>query len=201
MCSLVSADPSARGCGVCAICPSGVTRSDSFSTPLRPPWMISGSPLLISAARVCSNLRSMAAFMRGGHLAVWPLNCAMTQWGESGCSGFRRGAQGLFGLTTFPQLGQHLRQVTPETGARQPGRYKTRWIDIGVVQQQSGGAIGGGLEFPGALVRLEVTAHLAEGDAVVGGQIGAEHPVDLRRIPAEIDLVFDQQPALVGRML
>jgi hypothetical protein len=71
MFSLVSALPSAAGCGVLAMRPSGVTRSDSFSTPLRPPWMICGSPLLISAARVCSNLRSMAALMWGGILP-WP---------------------------------------------------------------------------------------------------------------------------------
>ena len=60
----------AAGCGVCAMRPSGVTRSDSFSTPLRPPWRICGSPLLISAARTCSNLRSMAALMRAGILPV-----------------------------------------------------------------------------------------------------------------------------------
>ena len=37
MCSLVSGAPSAAGCGVCDDLAAGDTRSDSFSTPLRPP--------------------------------------------------------------------------------------------------------------------------------------------------------------------
>ena len=44
-----------RGCAVCAMRASGVTRRDSFSTPLRPPCRICGSPLLISAASRRSN--------------------------------------------------------------------------------------------------------------------------------------------------
>src|SRR5580658_6256625 len=63
MCSLVSAEPSAAGCGVCARCPSGATRSDSFSTPLSPPCSTCGSPLLMSAARRLSKTRSMARLL------------------------------------------------------------------------------------------------------------------------------------------
>src|SRR5215472_11584606 len=65
MCSLVSADPSAAGCGACARWPSGVTRSDSFSTPLRPPCRTCGSPLLTREARRRSKTRSMAALLMG----------------------------------------------------------------------------------------------------------------------------------------
>ncbi len=48
------------------------------------------------------------------------------------------------------------------------------------------------LEFPDAIVGLEVAADLAKGDALVGDDVGAEHVPDARRVPAEIDLVFDQ---------
>src|SRR5690554_2100817 len=63
MLSFVNDEPSARGCGVCAMRPSGVTRNDSFSTPLRPPCSTSGCPLLMSAARRRSNTRSMTALI------------------------------------------------------------------------------------------------------------------------------------------
>jgi hypothetical protein len=43
--------------------------------------MICGSPLLISAASVCSNFRSMAALMKGRHLAGSAVDSAISQWG------------------------------------------------------------------------------------------------------------------------
>ena len=70
---------------------------------------------------------------------------------------------------------------------------------IPVMLEQGGGAIGSGLEFPAALVGLEVPGYLVELDAAIGSQVRAESPVDGRRIPAEIDLLLDQQPAVVRR--
>src|SRR5262245_25630577 len=61
--SLVSAEPSSRGCGVCARAPSAVTRRDSFSTPLRPPCSHSGWPLPTRAERRFSKERSIAGFI------------------------------------------------------------------------------------------------------------------------------------------
>src|SRR5579872_3409420 len=60
MCSLVSAEPSDRGCGVRASLPSVETRKDSFSTPLAPPCRICGSPLLMRLAKRRSKSRSIA---------------------------------------------------------------------------------------------------------------------------------------------
>src|SRR6201999_1555611 len=58
MCSLVNGAPSASGWRVCAIMPSGETRSDSFSTPLRPPRNTARSPELTSPASRRSKLLS-----------------------------------------------------------------------------------------------------------------------------------------------
>src|ERR1700733_1167026 len=58
MCGLVSAEPSAGGCGVCAMRPSGVTRSDSRSRPRLPPASNCCSRLLLKAASRRSNTRS-----------------------------------------------------------------------------------------------------------------------------------------------
>src|ERR1700691_4001401 len=55
MCSLVSGAPRASGCRVCTMSPPGETRSDSFSTPLRPPRNTPRSPELMSPARRRSN--------------------------------------------------------------------------------------------------------------------------------------------------
>src|SRR5688500_9824006 len=60
MCSLASAAPSDAGCGVWAIFPVGVTRSDSFSSPFLPPCKTRASPELMRAARRPSKTRSMA---------------------------------------------------------------------------------------------------------------------------------------------
>src|SRR5579871_4882414 len=59
MCSCVSAEPSARGCGRCEIRPAADTRSDSFSTPFRPPTSTARSPEFTSPARWRSKRRSM----------------------------------------------------------------------------------------------------------------------------------------------
>jgi hypothetical protein len=42
MCGCVSAEPSARWCGTLESCPSGRTRSDSFSMPQRIPLSTAG---------------------------------------------------------------------------------------------------------------------------------------------------------------
>src|SRR6202522_2177630 len=55
MCSLVSGAPRAGGWRVCAMSPEGETRSDSFSTPLRPPRSTPRSPELTSPASRRSN--------------------------------------------------------------------------------------------------------------------------------------------------
>src|SRR5262245_58867147 len=76
-CSFVSAEPSARGCDERARSPFGVTRRDSFSTPLRPHWRIWGSPLLSRAERRRSKTRStlllgigaLPAQLAGQHVA------------------------------------------------------------------------------------------------------------------------------------
>src|SRR4051812_34387277 len=65
MCSFVSAEPSERGCDERARSPFGLTRSDSFSTPFRPPCRICGSPLLIRAERRRSKTRSTLALGMG----------------------------------------------------------------------------------------------------------------------------------------
>src|SRR5688572_25235302 len=70
MCSLVRADPSASGCGRCEIRPSGETRRDSFSTPLRPPCKTPFWPLLMSPARRCSKTRSTPRFI-GAARSPW----------------------------------------------------------------------------------------------------------------------------------
>ena len=66
--------------------------------------------------------------MRGRHLAVSAagLRNQSMERGSCGPSSQRLRAQGLFGLTTSPQLGQHLRQFALEGGARQPVRHITR---------------------------------------------------------------------------
>src|SRR5271155_4217595 len=51
MCSLLSGAPRLSGWRVSAMCPSGRTRKDSFSTPLRPPRNTDGSPELTRPAR------------------------------------------------------------------------------------------------------------------------------------------------------
>src|SRR6187549_1355437 len=207
MFSLVSAEPSARGCGVCAMRPSGVTRSDSRSTPLRPPWMIPGSPLLISAASVCSNLRSMAALMGAGILPVAPhdpqsvygeralesLNGTLTRLGSCLCPG------DLFGLTKATQVSQHLRQFPLESRARQPVRDISRRVDVDAIAQQCPLAVLGRLEFPHAFVGLEVAAHLVERDAAIGDEIRTEYITKPRGVPAEVDFLLDQRPARIGR--
>src|SRR6266851_6873691 len=58
MLSLVSGAPRAEGCGDWTISPSGDTRRDSFSTPLRPPRSTPRSPELMSPARRRSNILS-----------------------------------------------------------------------------------------------------------------------------------------------
>src|ERR1700731_1712514 len=58
MFSLVSGAPRAWGCRVCASSPVGDTRSDSFSTPLRPPRSTPRSPELMSPASRRSNCLS-----------------------------------------------------------------------------------------------------------------------------------------------
>src|ERR1700676_3568915 len=50
--------PRASGCRVCTMSPAGETRSDSFSTPLRPPRSTPRSPELMSPARRRSNCLS-----------------------------------------------------------------------------------------------------------------------------------------------
>src|SRR6202790_1973562 len=50
--------PRASGCRVCTMSPAGETRSDSFSTPLRPPRNTPRSPELMSPARRRSNCLS-----------------------------------------------------------------------------------------------------------------------------------------------
>src|SRR3954469_22300245 len=93
ICSFVSAEPSARGCAVPARSPFGVTRRDSFSTPLRPPWRICGSPLLISAERRRSKTRSTLVLAIGalpGQLAGQDV----TQHGEVPAQAVDRVAKG-----------------------------------------------------------------------------------------------------------
>lgn len=58
MCSLVSADPRARGCGVAAMRPLGLTRRDSFSRPLRPPCSAAAARWFTSPDRRRSKVRS-----------------------------------------------------------------------------------------------------------------------------------------------
>src|ERR1700675_3273468 len=58
ICSLVRGAPNACGWRVCAMTPSGETRKDSFSTPLRPPRSTARSPELMSPARRRSNFLS-----------------------------------------------------------------------------------------------------------------------------------------------
>src|SRR5450631_962416 len=58
MLSLVSGAPRAEGCGDWTIAPSGDTRRDSFSTPLRPPRSTPRSPELMSPARRRSKVLS-----------------------------------------------------------------------------------------------------------------------------------------------
>src|ERR1700740_12758 len=120
MCSLVSAEPSAAGCGVCArwapgatrsapagcgVCarwPSGVTRSDSFSTPLRPPCRICGSPLLTREARRRSKTRSMETLLMGPVAAKpLPAHAArqhLVQHGEVAAQAVERMGEGCGGV-------------------------------------------------------------------------------------------------------
>src|SRR6202035_5477084 len=85
MCSLVSADPSRGGCGVGASRPFGNTRSDSFSTPLRPPCRICGSPALTRADRRRSKTRSMPALLMGAALrSALPAHAAREHLGQHG---------------------------------------------------------------------------------------------------------------------
>src|SRR5579863_3298279 len=85
MCSLVSADPSSRGCAVRARLPSGMTRSDSFSTPLRPPCSICGWPLLTRLDWRRSKTRSMPGLlMMLATLAQRPQQAAADAQGEGG---------------------------------------------------------------------------------------------------------------------
>ena len=58
MFSFVSGAPSAAGWRDCTMSPAGETRSDSFSTPLRPPRSTPRSPELMSPARRRSNILS-----------------------------------------------------------------------------------------------------------------------------------------------
>src|SRR5688572_6212942 len=179
MLSLVSALPSARGCGDCAMRPSGVTRRDSFSTPRLPPCRTSGSPLLMSAARVRSNVLSMAALMGPGILPAGPSQC--NQSAERLTGDWR--AAYSFGLTNTSQVGEELRQLAFERGAREPVRDERRWIDGDLVTQQCARAFRQGLEQPRAFVGLEIAAHLPEIDGMVGDQLRAEYIFDGRRIP------------------
>src|SRR6266446_5870833 len=85
MCSLVSADPSSGGCAVAARCPCGNTRSDSFSTPLRPPCRICGSPPLTRAERCRSNTRSMPVLLMGAAFrSALPAHAAREHLGQHG---------------------------------------------------------------------------------------------------------------------
>src|ERR1700686_5153813 len=85
MCSLVSADPSSGGGGVGASRPFGNTRSDSFSTPLRPPCRICGSPALIRAERRRSKTRSMPALLIGAaSRSALPAHAAREHLGQHG---------------------------------------------------------------------------------------------------------------------
>src|SRR6185436_1616100 len=189
MCSLVSAEPSARGCGVCARRPSAVTRSDSFSTPFLPPWTICGSPLLTSAASVCSNLRSMAALMRGRHLAAMRRDYAISLWREGQREVFPAWARKVCSAS------QRFRRSVSIWGSSR--LYVERASQLGT--KQRGCAVRRGLELPDAFVRAEIPVDLAKGDAPVGVELGAKRPVDARGIPAEIDLVFDHEPAAILR--
>src|ERR1700729_1285327 len=58
MFSLVSGAPRSCGWRLCAISPSGKVRSDSFSTPLRPPRSTAFSPEFINPATRRSKFRS-----------------------------------------------------------------------------------------------------------------------------------------------
>src|SRR5271156_3841452 len=58
MFSFVSGAPRAAGCRVWEILPAGVARSDSFSTPLRPPRSTARSPELTSPETLRSNFLS-----------------------------------------------------------------------------------------------------------------------------------------------
>src|ERR1700731_4233446 len=85
MCSLVSADPNGGGCGVRARRPCGNTPSDSFSTPLRPPCRICGSPALISAERRRSKTRAMPVLLMGTSLrSALPAHAAREHLGQHG---------------------------------------------------------------------------------------------------------------------
>src|SRR3982751_2446711 len=98
-----------------------------------------------------------------------------------------------------PQVREHLWQLALERGAGQPVRHVSGRVDGGAITQQRAGASGGGLEFPKTRVRLEVAVDLPERDALVLDELGTERPVQARRVPAEIDLVFDELPAVVRR--
>src|ERR1700733_9913462 len=77
MCSLVNGAPRASGWRVSAIAPSGDTRSDSFSTPLRPPRNIPRSPELTSPARRRSKFLSTTlrnAILDSDLLVLWQLS-------------------------------------------------------------------------------------------------------------------------------
>src|SRR5687768_7933957 len=97
--------------------------------------MISGSPLLISAASVCSNLRSMPALIGAGILPVPPRTPQSAEresrWrtGSVG-GGVSLGSQFLLGLTMSAKPGEHLRQLPLERGAGQPVRYVARRIHV-----------------------------------------------------------------------
>jgi hypothetical protein len=56
----------------------------------------------------------------------------------------------------------------------------------------------GRLELPDAFIGLEITADLSKCDALVGDEVGAEDVAEPRRVPAEIDFLFDQRPAAIG---
>src|ERR1700758_5170197 len=116
MCSLVSAEPSARGCGVPASRPCGVTRSDSFSTPLRPPCSSCGSPALTKAERRLSKTRSTAAVLMGvGSRSALPGHAAGEHLDEHG----QVPAQAVEGM---PEGGGRvvLEEVMPRPGGEVP---------------------------------------------------------------------------------
>src|SRR4051794_6986940 len=120
--------------------------------------MIPGSPLFISAASVCSNLRSMATLMGAGILPVPRRVPQSADRDRSVRGGAGVDAQGLFGLTMSAQVGQHLRQLALERGACQPGRNKPGRIEVDAIAQQRAVAGVRRSEFPEAMVCLEVAA-------------------------------------------
>src|SRR6185312_5014234 len=139
MCSLVSAEPSTTGCGVCASWPSGMTRSDSFSTPLRPPCRICGVPPLTKADRRLSKTRSMPGRLMMSLRLPLPARAArkhLEQHGEIPAQTVERMAERGRRVVLEEEVPGPRRQVARRHRAQQPRPAPARERERGAGERQ-----------------------------------------------------------------